>query len=47
MGARKAGGLAGVIVGGPGYPWLNVLAGMFAVGTLAAAVGSRSRGAPA
>jgi hypothetical protein len=48
MGARKAGGLlAGVIVGGPRYPWLNVFAGMFEVGTSAAAVGSRSRGAPA
>lgn len=46
-GAAAAGALSGVIVGGPGYVWLNVFAGLFAVGTLAAAVLSRPSGAMA
>lgn len=46
-GASEAGALSGVIVGGPGYVWLNVFAGLFTVGTLTAAVLSRPRGAMA
>jgi len=36
--AAAAGGLAGLIVGGPGYGWLNVFAALLAAGVVAAAV---------
>lgn len=36
--AAVAGGVAGLIVGGPGYAWLNVFAGVLAAGVVVAAV---------
>jgi MFS family permease len=43
--AAAAGGVAGLIVGGPGFAWLNVFAGVLACGVLVAAVvaGARPR----